>query len=113
MSRSEASTFWTYSLNVAVRLVRFVTVEPASGNCAVILGEITFVGGMVIVTVTMAEVPDTPFASKAIAVSKLVPNGAFQIAKYGTESSWPNSSPLARNCTLVTPLVAYAAAVTN
>src|SRR5258705_9458736 len=113
MSRSDASTFWTYSLNVAERLVRFVTVEPSSGNCVVILGAITFVGGMVIVTVTTAEVPDAPFASKAIAVSKLVPNGALQIAEYGAESSWPNPSPLARNCTLVTPLVPYAAAVTN
>src|SRR5882762_9634253 len=102
MSRSEASTFWTYSLNVAVMLIRFVTTEPANGNCVVILGAITFVGGMVIVTVTTAEVPDAPFASNAIAVSKLVPNGAVQIAAYGAESSWPNRSPLARNRTLVT-----------
>ena len=87
--------FCTYSLNVTVMVVRLVTVESAIGNCLEIVGAITFVGGIVIVTVDTGEVPRTPFASVATAVRRFVPNGAVHTAVYGGVASLPNSTPFA------------------
>ena len=81
MSRSPASTFNTRSLKMTRRLVRFVTVSPASGVCVATVGAITFVGGMVTTTTTGGDVPRAPWSSMAITVRTLVPNGAGHTAE--------------------------------
>ena len=51
--------------------VRFVMVAKASGICVTMVGATTFVGGMVMVTLTTGDVPRTPFASTATACNWL------------------------------------------
>src|SRR4030095_10566051 len=114
MSRSGASTFCTLSLNVTMRLVSVLeTVAPAAGIWVKTVGAMTLVGGMVIVATTTGEVPRTPLASEATAVRRLVPNGATHSAEYGAVLSLPKETPLLKNSTWGTPVMALAVAVTS
>src|SRR5262245_28318896 len=85
----------------------------ASGMRTATVGATVLVGGIVMTTTTGGEVPRAPFASTATAVRMFVPKGAFQRPKKGALSSCANSMPLARNWTLVTPVMALAVAVTK
>src|ERR1043165_8428108 len=99
MSRSDASTFCTRSLNTTVIFVRLVTIVNAGGNCVEMVGAMVFVGGIVITTVMGAEVAVRPLAPETIADKMFVPNGASQPTLNGAATSLLKAWPLARNCT--------------
>src|SRR2546427_13054752 len=69
-----------------------------------------------IVTVTADDVPWSPAASRAIAVSVYVPGArpaGSNVVEYGVVvSSAPRLSPLTLNCTPTTPTLSVALAVT-
>src|SRR3954471_17733113 len=111
--RSFASTPWTRSLNRTKMLVNvFVTLANAAGAVSTMNGATVFVGGIVITTVAIADVPCAPLAPNATAWSRLVPKGAFQRRLYGGLTSSPMLDPFARKSTLVTPSIALAYALT-
>src|SRR4051812_23548204 len=100
------------SAALAVTLTVFVSVDPAAGAVTETVGG----APLSTVTFTVADVVAFPPASRATAVTWWPPFAAvfvFQLVEYGAlVSALPRSLPSSLNCTLATPRLSLALAVT-